>query len=262
VIDSISVLLTVYNQEDIIQRVFHGITKNISSNVKEIIVIIDGCTDNTKEILMEEFKIIQNEQKVKIIWRETPNLNETLANNVGLKLSSCDYTIIVQDDCAIQEPYFDLRMLTPFKFVPNLLAVSGRDAVDIKLKNGQIEYYNVAGTDVSTPRNIFSIRDAINRSPLMLDNKKLKELNYLDEAFAPLNADDVDLCIRAYKKFGYLCGSYVINYHSPLDWGTTRKNPISYKIQAIAINKNLKLILERHRDFITGEKHSKNIEIM
>lgn len=256
--DTVSVILTVHNQEQIIKEIFKGISANASENIKELIIVYDGCTDASEKVL-EGCLYPSLYNNVQII--RTPNINETLANNVALRASQCDYSIIVQDDCLIQERQFDKRMLKPFKVVPNLLAVSGRDAVDTRLVNGTLDYYNVGGKDVNTSRHIFSIRDAVNRSPLMLDNKKLKQLNYLDEDFAPLDSDDVDLCIRGYKQFGYLSGAYVIDFYSPLHWGKTRSNPNSSRIWEESMRKNHRLIVERHYDFIVGEKHSQNIFI-
>jgi len=255
---TIGILLTIHNQEQLAPIIFDGIVNNISPNVTLITIIFDGCTDRSEEVLKDKVSINCG---AFVETFNTPNLNETLANNYGLKISPCDYTIIVQDDCLIQEKNFDQRMLKPFLAVPELIAVSGRDAVDTRLLNGRLDYYNVGGKDVPHSRDIFYIRDAVNRSPLMLDMKKLKELNYLDEDFAPLDSDDVDLCIRAYKQFGYLSGAYVINFSSPLNWGTTRRNPISAKIWEESMKKNHNFIVQRHYDFIVGEKHSKDMEL-
>jgi len=261
--DTISLLLTVYNKESIIRDIFWAMLQNTSDNAKETIVVLDGCTDESENILknfIAEKLTISLGGSIKFIY--TDNVNETKANNVGLKYSNCDYTIIVQDDCMIMEKDFDLNMLEPFKMIPNLLAVSGRDAVDTRIIDGKIDFYNVAGADVNTPNNVFSIRDAINRSPLMLDNKKLAQLNYLDEEFAPLNLDDVDLSIRGYKEFGYLVGSRTVKFESPPHWGTTRTNPSSTIINEWSIDKNMEILKERHYDFITGKKHSREEKIV
>jgi len=255
--NTVSIILTVHNQEKIIGEIIKGISENISENVKELIIILDGCTDKS-EFIMDKF-LTKFNCNIKII--ETPDINEVLANNVGLKNSECEYSIIVQDDCKINEPDFDKRMLKPFGKFFNLLAVSGRDAVDTRIVDNRLDYYNCGGVDAHTPRNIFSIRDAINRSPLMLNNERVKKLNYLDESFAPLDSDDVDLSIRGYKNFGYIVGSYVINYESPLSWGKTRNNSESARIWEKSMIKNHKLILERHYDFIVGEKHSYDVVI-
>ncbi|OGR15026.1 MAG: hypothetical protein A2097_11760 [Desulfobacula sp. GWF2_41_7] len=258
--DTISVILTVYNKEDIITEVLNGILNNISPKVKELIIVLDGCTDGSEskiDRLLPKAKDMGLD--IKIIC--TDNVNEVKANNVGLKNSSCKYSILIQDDCQIIEKDFDNRLLKPFQIIPNLLAVSGRDAVDTRIINGKLDYYNCGGKDAGTPKDIFSIRDAVNRSPLMIDNEKVKSLNYLDEDFAPLDSDDVDLSIRGYKEYGYLVGSYVIDYISPNHWGTTRSNPESARVWEQSMLKNHKLIAERHYSFITGEKHGKDIII-
>jgi glycosyltransferase involved in cell wall biosynthesis len=258
--DSISIILTVHNQENIIQDVLDGILNNISELTKELIIVLDGCTDQS-ENRIDKLLPKAKDKNLDIKTILTPNINEVMANTVGLENSTCDYSIIVQDDCVITEKNFDKRLLYPFTLIDNLLAVSGRDAVDTRLIDGKLDYYNCGGKDAGTPRNIFSIRDGINRSPLMLNNEKVRKLNYFDKDFAPLDSDDVDLSIRGYKQFGYLVGSFVVNYESKLQWGTTRNNPESARIWEQSMHKNHKLIVDRHYDFIVGEKHSKDIVI-
>jgi len=258
--DTCSILLTVHNQESIIEEVLNGILDNISDITKELIIVLDGCTDKSESKIDRLLpKARDKKLETKIIF--TDNVNETRANNVGLKNSECKYSILVQDDCKILEKDFDKRMLKPFKVVQNLLAVSGRDAVDVRIWNGELDYYNLAGADANTPKNIFSIRDGFNRSPVMVDNAKMKEMNYFDDDFAPLESDDVELGIRAYKAKGYVVGSYVIDYYSPYHWGSTRKNLESNRIWELSMIKNKKLIIDRHSEFIAQPKHSMDMVI-
>lgn len=253
--NSSSVILTVYNQEPIVDLVFCGIADNISDHVKEIIVILDGCTDGSEEKIRKYYERSRAEVKEVI----TPNLNEVLANNVGLRMSTCEYSIIVQDDCVVKEKDFDLFLMKPYRLVPNLLAVSGRDADDYYIGDGTILTTNTFGVDVKSPRGILGIRDAINRGPLMLNNEKLKQLDYLDESFAPINADDIDLSLRAFTKFGYLVGAYCSDFYSPVQWGKTRNNMNSYNIYVRSAERNRKRITEIYADYFSGYKHSLDI---
>lgn len=256
--NTISVILTIYNQERIISDIFSGIAENISDNVEEIIVLLDGCTDNSAE----NVRSVYHKSKAKVREFITPNLNEVLANNFGLKASTCEYSIIVQDDCLVQEKNFDLRLLKPYKIVPHhLLAVSGRDADDYFISGNTLPTTNTFGVDVGSSRNIFGIRDAINRGPLMLNNEKLKQLNYLDESFAPINSDDIDLSIRAYKQFGYVVGCYPVKFHSPQEWRTTTVNHQSALICWASTEKNRKKITEIHKDYFDSYKHSLDISL-
>ncbi len=248
--------MPIYNQENIVRQVVSALAKNISDYVKEAIFIFDGCTDRTEE----EFEKVADLFDIPVITFNLPNVNEVKSNNAGIKRSTCKYSLLVQDDCLIKESNFDSRILQPFLIIPNLIAVSGRDAVNARISNGTIEYYDLRGKDANSPKDIFYIRDVINRTPLLVDNEKMKEMEYFDEEFAPLDSDDADLSFRAYRK-GYLVGSYWVNYQSPLHWGKTRNDLNSYAIWEQSMNKNHRKLVERHRDLIEGEKHSKDIVI-
>ena len=157
--------------------------------------------------------------------------------------------------------------MKPFEVIPNVLGVTARNAQNeyIKEQDGRkfLQYINVAGKDVNSPRNIFSIRDVIVRGPVLWDNEKLKELNYLDEDFAPITNDDKDISFRGYKA-GYVVGSYVIDYISEPQWGVTRKPSYTAEKRIAwqaSSDKNEKMIMERHGDLLSGVKHDENIEI-
>ena len=51
--DSISIVLAVHNQEELIEDVVKGILNNISNNVEDMFIILADCTDNSEsKILM------------------------------------------------------------------------------------------------------------------------------------------------------------------------------------------------------------------
>lgn len=256
--NSVSVILTVYNHESIIASIFSGIVENASDHVKEIIVLLDGCTDRSAE----QIRSVYSRAKAEVVEFITPDLNEVRANNVGLKASRCEYSVIVQDDCLVQEKNFDLRLLKPYSLFPHhLFAVSGRDVDDYVINGIELPAINTFGVDVGSSRDVFGIRDAINRGPLMLNNEKLKQLNYLDENFAPLDGDDIDISIRAFKYFGWVVGCYCVNFYSPQEWRTTTINPQSAMKSWAAKTRNRKILTEIHKDYFSGFKHSIDISL-
>ena len=89
-------------------------------------------------------------------------------------------------------------------------------------------------------------RIVVNRGPLILDMSKAKELNFFDEKFAPFELDDLDLCCRAYKKFGLYSAVNPI-YYVELD-GSKKNNSYSQKVSQKSILKNSKIIFKRHKD--------------
>lgn len=253
----ISCVLTIYNQQNLVQRVLDGIISNASDYVRELIVVFDGCTDKTVEIATPILESVKT-MKVKIEFAN--NVWETKANNIGFKMSEYPFIVGVQDDMIIAEKEFDQRMFKPFEKCADLLGVTANNAQNETYKGDVLSPYDVFGRYAKSPRDIFGIRDVIVRGPLMLDHQKLKTLNYLDETFAPLDCDDKDLCYRG-KKYGYYVGAFIMDYRSDMEWGTTRANHDSNIIWEKSVYKNMKEIISRHKEYLSGNGNKIDIVI-
>ena len=94
-----SIILTVHNQGGIIKNILKGIEDNTEGDY-ELIVILDGCTDNSQDEVVSYLQDCEIDNKTII---NTDNIFENRANNVGLKLAQGKYAIIVQDDQLIKE---------------------------------------------------------------------------------------------------------------------------------------------------------------
>jgi len=237
----ISLILTIHNQAEILSRVLTSITQNSSIKLNHIIIILDGCTDNS-EFIVRSFPFASSTIIV------LNNVFETKANNIGLSLVKNPYTIITQDDCIINEKDWDLRLLKPVLEFKDIFAVTGRTAHNIGcLENGLVFYYDEADKVHGSNKDKFYIRQVVNRGPLLLKMDVVKELNYFDEIFYPQSQDDHDLCLKAYKK-GWKCGSYWIDSISDPSWGGTRKGDGIWIRDAIS--KNMKIINYRYHDML------------
>ena len=137
-----TVILTVHNKEHSIKKILMHLFKTISNNTKKIIIILDGCTDKTS-IYIEEY-ILSYKPKIKVKIITTPDIWETKANNVGLKLVDTQYATIVQDDMLIIQKNWDKTLLKNFKAY-NLFAVSGRAAHDFSFENNHFKVVNLFG---------------------------------------------------------------------------------------------------------------------
>ena len=93
-----SLILTVHNKDWMIKDVMQSIYKNTVGEY-ELIIILDGCSDNSEEIVLSNLK-----DNTKIFYAD--DVFETKANNIGLKKSQGDKVIIIQDDMIINE-YFN-----------------------------------------------------------------------------------------------------------------------------------------------------------
>ncbi len=256
-----SIILTIHNQEQLIQRVVKSILNNKSECVKEIIVIFDACEDKSEQYTKE---LLDKVTDCKIIYNYADDLYEIKCNNIGLKQSTSNYSMVIQDDMIIQEKDFDKRMLKPFIF-PDTFGVTSRIAHNYVAYEDKIGWADKVGFDpyndkiLPSRREMFSIRDVSNRGPLIFDNEKIEKLNYLDEIFWPLNLDEHDICLRAWILYGWVSGSYWIKWTSKESWGGTRKNAEKYLWFEECGKNNSKILFKRHFDYIASDdKHNES----
>jgi len=262
-----TIILTVHNKECSITKILKSIVKTISDSTVKLIIILDGCTDQTNKKVIRFLKNNNIKLEVKIIY--TDDIWETKANNVGLREVNTQFATLVQDDMLIKQKNWDKKLLDNFK-KSNLFAVSGRAAHDFYFYKKKLKIVNIFGREYPfTDQNIFgkiiaklviffklywlynyldfySKRLVVNRGPLILDMNKAKELNFFDEKFAPFELDDVDLCCRAFKKFGLYSAANPIFYEE-LN-GSKKNNSNSQIISKKSILKNTQILFERHKD--------------
>lgn len=249
----ISIILTVHNKQELIERVVRGIVDNTTSKNAELIVIFDGCRDNSE-------KIVNNIDKKELVYKRIylPNVFETISNNVGMMASKGEYVIIVQDDMVIEENGWDERLIKPFVF-NDVFAVSARAAHNfLSRKKNQLEVISDYIDKNTANRDTYYIRNSVNRGPLALRKSMVMKLGYLDEIYAPYTWDDHDICHRAYNEHKWVSGLYLINYLSENKWGSTRTK--SADIFNWAYKKNADIFYDRHKPYL-DQNHNEEREI-
>jgi glycosyltransferase involved in cell wall biosynthesis len=249
-----SCILTIHNKEFLIGDVCSSLVKNLSNNTNQLIIVFDGCTDNSETIVKN---ILNDVTDIKIDYVYTDNVFETKANNAGLKMVDNDYVLLIQDDMVVNEKDFDIRMLKPFQTFNDVFAVTSFVAHNniYNENTGEINYIDIASKKESS-RDIFYAREYGNRGPLMYNYQDVVKLGYLDEYFSPLHYDDMDMSMRAFKQLNKVSGLFWIDYTSEPSWGTTRRKNQSLHNQLILTN--AKKILEKHKDLLYGDKFVEN----
>jgi glycosyltransferase involved in cell wall biosynthesis len=261
-----SIIYTIHNKDFLVGEGLERL-KKFTKGLYEIIIVLDGCSD-LSELIVLDFKKKNPKLKIKIEY--TDDVFETKANNVGLKKSESEYVIIVQDDTLMNEDGWNIRLTKPFKSYSDVFAVSSNCShnwefnpkskhlnMDEDLDNcwcDIITHVDHAGRPWNLPRDVFAVRQSVNRGPLAINHSDLKTLNYLDEVFAPLDMDDHDLCFRMRKQLGKVVGCYWTDFISDFSWGGTHQNgghkPWFYKSN----HKNTKIFWNRHSDIINSGK--------
>ena len=257
-------ILTVHNKEFLLLRVLESIKKFSSGNY-ELIIVLDGCTDRSAEIA-NQFKNVN--PQIKIIIITTPDVFEVKANNAGLRIGTGEIAIIIQDDMIVNENNWNERITKPFRMFDDVFAVTARCAHNWEFNSNSKHIHsstnnNYEWSDIlkhvdhaersNTPRNIFSIRQCVNRGPLAFNYSDIRSLGYFDELFAPSDMDDHDLCFRMQKALKKVVGCYWIDYISDIQWGGARitGSPASWWYESN--QKNTRIVYERHKDKIANK---------
>jgi len=265
-----SINLTIHNKGFLVKEVLERI-KQYTTNAYELVIVLDGCSDDSESIV-QDFVKSNTQIKTKIL--QAPNVFETKANNLAAKSSDGDYIIIIQDDMLVNELGWNKRLTHPIREIQDTFAVTARTAHNWEYNpnsnNLHDEYIPGQWSDLlvhtdhahrqNTSRDVFAIRECVNRGPLALDHKVMEALNYFDEIFEPQDMDDHDLCYRA-KALGKICGCYWIDYISEDLWGGTRLNGQTAEWMLRSNQKNTRLVYERHKDLILSSKVNRAVTL-
>lgn len=262
-----SIVLTVHNKEATIASILQAVIDQSSPKTIEVIVVLDGCSDRTEQIVNQIAR--QVTKRIKIIIVLTDDVWETRANNAGIKEASGDFVTIVQDDMLILEKNWDEKLMKVFD-KHNVFSVSGRAChefildnslmvpIDLKGREYPLGSVSIMGRVVAKliswfkPYFIYKYWSpvgfalSINRGPLMIRRSHLEQLGYIDEEFAPFELDDLDLCCRAYKKFGLKSASCPVYYKEI--GGSKATNSNSRRVSEKAYKKNSAIIAQRHAE--------------
>lgn len=174
---NVSIVVPTYNHcDDLLKPCIESIFRNTDCTDVQIIVVANGCTDNTQTYLATLDPTV-----VKTIWHAEP-LGFTKALNIGLKAVETDYLIIMNNDVQILDYWEKNRWIT------------------VLTEPLQDEKVGVTGT-----KNL--ICDQTHRVFLLffcvaMRKNLLEKIGYADESFNPGFGEDIDFCIRA-QNAGY-----------------------------------------------------------
>lgn len=143
-LEGISFLLACYNESETIEDTLSNVL-SLKYEKKEIIIINDGSSDNTAELIYK-MKDDPNNDFIFVDLKE--NRGKANALNQGIKHASYDYVMCLDADTIVAEdaPYY---MIENFKHDPKLGAVTGnpriRNKSSILGKIQTIEYASLIG---------------------------------------------------------------------------------------------------------------------
>jgi len=99
-----SIVIPTYNHcDDLLKPCVESILKYSSVTDIELVISANGCTDNTKQYLEEldeYFTKLNLKDNFKYAWNDQP-LGYPKATNEGIKLTTCDKVVLLNNDCIL-----------------------------------------------------------------------------------------------------------------------------------------------------------------
>ena len=162
-----SIVIPTYNHcNDLLAPCIESILKHTDLSDTEIIVVANGCTDNTKAYLRDK--------PVKLVWSDR-GLGYTRATNEGIKVANGEYIVLLNNDTELLDQphnrWIDL-LTEPFK--DPKVGITGPMKIPCQ----------------ATGRDFLIFFCACVRKSV------IDQVGMLDEIFSPAFNEDVDLCHR------------------------------------------------------------------
>jgi len=167
----ISIIIPTHNHlEDCLKPCLESLIKYTVLDNAEVIIVANGCTDDTKEYVESLGK------PFKLLWFDEP-LGYTKATNEGIKVSSGKYVVLLNDDTLFldQDKNSWIKMLLePFEQNKKIGITGPLQKWDDDLKKSFIVFFCA-----------------------MISREVIDKVGLLDERFSPGGAEDIDYCMRA-----------------------------------------------------------------
>lgn len=230
----VSVIMPTYNRAYIIRRAIHSVLNQTYTNF-ELIIIDDGSTDNTAEVV-KSF----NDSRI-IYIKHARNLGIASARNTGIGISQGEYIAFLDSDDEWL-PNKLREQLIAFEEAP-----SDVGAIYTQMENigkGKITYlHRKTPPEGNIHKHVLSGLP-IYLTTLMLKRKYLEQAGTFDKGF--VFADDWDFCIRLSK----ICNFRFVK--TPLAIRYIVSDSIS--VNNPALPKELEKILNKHIDEIQKDR--------
>lgn len=235
----VSIILPTYNGGRFIKKAIKSILAQSFSDY-EIIVIDDGSTDNTKEILGEYIK------EDKIIYFKKENEGPNIARRLGVARSSAEYIAFLDDD-DIWHSKDKLKKQVEFLDKNKEYVMVGTGGFIIG-ENGQtIMKYKVPEKDEEIRKSIL-LKNPFIQSSVLIRKEYLEKIYYKENKDCCNSWEDYSLWLEA----GLL--GKVFNLREEMVFYTYRKGSISTTKKEEVLKRNICLIKKYNNDYPNYKK--------
>lgn len=269
-------IITIHNKEDLIEKVLQGVyfsTKDSKANTY-IICVLDGCSDNSENIIDSFTGTLPNTYTVHKLYEE--DVHELLSLNSALRyvdsIEEDGESVIyfLQDDVILEEENLGELVEYLYEQEKTLGYISFRCGLSTDIDtNGVLYEHSFLESEYGHWKQLelnhflevenkqFGICEIVIKSPTCIKKRILDEVGHFDEKLAPFGHDDLDLCIRL-NKAGYINAIFGAKFTSKLDWGGTREEKNQgkdyHKEYNQTVFRNKLYLTEKHREYYANKR--------
>lgn len=248
---SFNYIITIHNKENLINEVLEGIKKSAGKN-SCIYPVLDGCTDNTEEIINQFQKENPNLQIIKIYENDVHELRAINAVLANISHDENQLNVILQDDVVLNDPFLEEHLESLYnKFPGKLGIVSMRHGGDLSafllnkessifpIKNYVETVYGhgVSGRLRDLEEGNFIFKEIAIKSPICIPSYLILKAGIPNAVYEPW--DDIAYCYTSLES-GFKNGVLSVPFVSEKEWGTMRTKKQQTKHDDI-VRKNLKI---------------------
>jgi GT2 family glycosyltransferase len=197
----LTVIVATYNNRAILERCLAQWERHASGLPVEILVIADGCHDDTVPFLTERQRTPWGEHQLR--WMTADNIHELRCTNLGMAEARGSLVLSWHDDMLLQSSALVPELLATFASYPEIGLVSlsrglnCRPAPRPTAWEQLFDWSRIESTIGARPWNWFYLTevDAVMR-PWIVRRDCVTKVGPLDEAYKLSEWDEADLCFR------------------------------------------------------------------
>ena len=182
-----SIIIPVYNRKELIAECLNSLLAQTVESF-EIIVIDDGSTDGTKDIL----KTFSAQKGISVLYNDN-NRGPSYARNRGIKKSKGEFIALIDSDC-IAENYWLEKLIRPFYQDPNIMITTGK----VSGKKPSTYWQLVNKNETFIQAHSGYVQQAVGCNMALRRDFALRHA--FDERITSAACEDLDLCFFCIKE--------------------------------------------------------------
>jgi GT2 family glycosyltransferase len=197
-----SVIVPTYNNDAALAQCLGSWQRQTDGQSVEVIVIEDGCTDGTADLLRRVSECGWGQRHLR--WYHEHDIHEVRCTNRGFSESRGQLLLTWHDDMFVRVPWLLIELGRTFDAYPEIGLVGLSRGLNcfpvreaIQAWEDLYDWRRLPSTIGTGVRNWFDLTevDMVVR-PWVVRRACLDRVGMLDEAFAPNEWDEADLCFR------------------------------------------------------------------